>query len=250
MASSRRFIPSIVAFLAQVVLQVSGYQSPILASILAVLMVVLAVIGGWPWLKRIQNYLWVAGIPAAFGLLLGLVGWLIFSLLYGVLIGSVAWALTQVIFTVWAIRRLGAKVTPSAESGNEGVPMGGGTLTYEGPEAFAGRLKTENEELKARLRETEQERDELTRGNEELLAQRDEAPERLDAEELHKRFYSQPLQEVGGATFVGERIPLDGFHYDHCSFERCTLVYWGEKPFGLSHFELRGNDTTVEAHTP
>jgi hypothetical protein len=35
-----------LAFLAQVVLQVSGYQSVILATILLVLMVVLAVMGG------------------------------------------------------------------------------------------------------------------------------------------------------------------------------------------------------------
>ena len=41
-----------MAFLAQVVLQLAGYQSLTLAAILSILTVVLAVMGGWPWIKR------------------------------------------------------------------------------------------------------------------------------------------------------------------------------------------------------
>jgi hypothetical protein len=84
----------------------------------------------------------------------------------------------------------------------------------------------------------------------EALRSDDAAPEQLDESEALKRFYAQPLQKVSGAAFVDERIPMDGMHYDHCTFERCTFVYRGEKPFGLSHFEVRGNDNTLEAHSP
>jgi len=58
--------------------------------------------------------------------------------------------------------------------------------------------------------------------------QQDKALKQLDTEELHKRFYAQPLQKVSEAAFVNERVSLDGFHYDHCTFERCTFVYRGE----------------------
>jgi hypothetical protein len=46
-------------FLAQVVLQLIGYQSLVLAIVLTGAMVVLAVIGGWPWLKRWRPFTFV-----------------------------------------------------------------------------------------------------------------------------------------------------------------------------------------------
>lgn len=74
--------------------------------------------------------------------------------------------------------------------------------------------------------------------------------ERPTDEELHKRFYEQPMRPITGAKFVDERIPLDGFLYEQCTFERCTFVYRGEKPFGLADFILEGNDNNVEALSP
>lgn len=111
-------------------------------------------------------------------------------------------------------------------------------------------LEQEKEEFKTKLQESEQEREKLAQENERLAAQKDEAPEKLNTEELHKRFYAQPLQKVSEANFVDERVPLDGFHYDHCTFECCTFVYRGEKPWSLTHFQTIGNDNTIEAHTP
>ena len=54
-----------MAFLAQVVLQLAGYQSLPLAIILSVLIVVLAVLGGWPWIKRWRPFTLVSADGAS-----------------------------------------------------------------------------------------------------------------------------------------------------------------------------------------
>ena len=88
-------------------------------------MVALAVAGGWPWIKRIQNYLLIVGVPGAFGALLGVIGWLIFGLFYGVVIGLVAWALTQASFAAWMVRKSAAEAKPHTLSDtNSPAPEG------------------------------------------------------------------------------------------------------------------------------
>src|SRR5829696_8681925 len=59
----------------------------------------------WAWVKQHRQYLWLIGGPAAFGLLLGGVEWLISASLYNALgIGAAAYALAQVAFRFWMPR--------------------------------------------------------------------------------------------------------------------------------------------------
>lgn len=74
--------------------------------------------------------------------------------------------------------------------------------------------------------------------------------EHLTDKELQKRFYAQSLKPIRGANFIDQRVPLDGFLYEQCTFERCTFVYRGEKPFGLADFVVKGNDNNIEARGP
>ena len=68
------------------------------------------------WGERVGKALWwVLGGPAVTGAVLGVLAWVVQNPFYGVLIGLAGWALTQVGFTVWAIRNLAAAGAPSAE---------------------------------------------------------------------------------------------------------------------------------------
>jgi len=92
----------VIDWLVSTWLTVTQTVSATLANIIVVAMALVSLWTFWPLLNKIDMYLW---IPAAGGLLLGVLGWLIFGLLYGALIGSVFWALTQTGATIWGIRR-------------------------------------------------------------------------------------------------------------------------------------------------
>lgn len=74
-----------------------------------------------------------------------------------------------------------------------------------------------------------------------------EEPE--DSGEADESFYAQSLQRITEVTFLDQRVPLDGFHYDGCTFEDCTFVYKGEKPFVLNHFKTEGKNI-IEVQSP
>ena len=42
--------------------------------------------------------------------------------------------------------------------------------------------------------------------------------------------HSSSRQDVVGQSYSGERVALDGKHFEDCSFETCTLVYKGGVP--------------------
>lgn len=165
--------------------------------------------------------LWIFGPSLLSGAALTVLGWLIYNPLYGLLIGLAAFAIAQVGLTFNAIRKSAAQKGPMAQLGD---PVSGNEAASDNSTSTT---------------ETGEDKEETNA-----------VPEHLTDEELHKRFYAQSLKPIRGANFIDQRVPLDGFLYEQCTFERCTFVYRGEKPFGIVDFVLKGNDNNVEARDP
>lgn len=62
-----------------------------------------------------------------------------------------------------------------------------------------------------------------------------------ETSKLKKDWDSTPVVRVTGKQFINETIPLDGFHYDHCTFDNVNLEYNGDKTFGLTYNKFKGN---------
>ena len=41
------------------------------------------------------------------------------------------------------------------------------------------------------------------------------------------------MKRIKGKPFVNQDVPLDGHHYEGCTFQSCTFVYAGVDSFGL-----------------
>lgn len=140
--------------------------------IVAALLIVGAVLALlWPYVKavvswiysRIKIHLPIIGVPAAFGLLLGLMEWLISQNSYGAVgIGLIAYFFTQLSF-IWWSRRV-------ERLENDKVWIDG----------QIERLHAEMLEREQQLRETEEQREELRQKNEELTAEVDVLREKED----------------------------------------------------------------------
>lgn len=46
--------------------------------------------------------------------------------------------------------------------------------------------------------------------------------------------------KVIGKKFSNQRVPIDGYHYEDCTFTNVTFVYNGKSGFGFKHNELNG----------
>lgn len=164
--------------------------------------------------------LWIFGPSVLSGGALTTLGWLAYNPLYGVLIGIAAFAIIQAGLTFNAIRKSAVQRGPMAQLGYAASP-------------------TEAADTNAPSAE-----------NDEGTGEANVAPEYPTDEEVFKRFLAQPLKPIRDATFINERVSLDGFLYERCTFKDCTFVYRGEKPFGLADFVIEGDDYSVEAGSP
>jgi cell division protein FtsB len=95
------------------------------------------------------------------------------------------------------------------------------------------RRDAQRDQLAARARTLELERDELKQRNEELIAESenrsDSIPDTLaEWEEI------APPVPVRNRTFRNDRVELDGFYFDNCVFDSCTFSFKGTKPFTVA----------------
>ena len=112
---------------------------------------------------------------------------------------------------------------------------------FEEKQSEAQTLDTVREQQLRKIREAEQERDELRTENEELIAKASVVSAWDDPE--------FKFTTVNKKTFRNETVPLDGFLYTNCSFENVTFVYKGEQPYGLVAFKIIGEDTVLKAES-
>ena len=55
-----------------------------------------------------------------------------------------------------------------------------------------------------------------------------------------------PLEEVYDKTFVNERVPLDGYSYNHCTFMNVSFVINGRRSGAINNSVLRGYAITSD----
>lgn len=103
-------------------------------------------------------------------------------------------------------------------------------------------LQTENERLGDKLRKVEQEREgfrqeseELRKENTELIAEAESGGQPVYLPDtLEEWLKTTPLTTVPNQTYRNDRIELDGYFYEHCTFEDCTFSFRGQKSFRIS----------------
>lgn len=90
-------------------------------------------------------------------------------------------------------------------------------------------------QLEERLREVEQERDELRAENEGIIAEAESGSQPAYLPDtLEEWLKTTPLTTIPNQTYRNDRIELDGFFYERCTFQDCTFSFRGTKPFRVS----------------
>jgi len=102
--------------------------------------------------------------------------------------------------------------------------------------------------LRAKLQEVKQERAELEAENDELIARSQPGGNLVDT--LEEWLKTTPLTTVPNQTYRNDRIELDGFFYEHCTFENCTFSFKGEKPFRVSADSTVKGIVNIDARGP
>jgi len=109
------------------------------------------------------------------------------------------------------------------------------------------KARESQERLNTKLHELEQERAELEAENEELIARGQ--PDKL-VDTLEEWLKTTPLTTVPNQTYRNDRIELDGFFYERCTFEDCTFFFKGEKPFRVSADSTVKGMVNIDARGP